>query len=308
MASAAPRVVEAKPAAWQADIRGIRHIRRMERHQAQPPMAPHTHGPSEFEILYLARGRQTQVINHRRYTMTGGDLLLARPGDLHETGPDPEERGIAYWVSIVWPPSARDFVGLAGVLAKSLAAALAGLLDDRRIVLIKGHPGMRRDLDDCLPKAAITPQMAVRIQNRIVHFLLAVVDCAMLEGNPRADGWVRRVVAFIDQQLGERLDDGLLARHFGLSKPWFVSRFRREVGMPPMQFIQHRRVERAQRRLVEAPDVTITEIAFDCGFATTEHFATVFKRYAGMSPRDFRAASRPPGRTGRPPSPAAAGK
>lgn len=285
------KVLETSPDAWNTDIRDIRHVRRMHRFQAQPPMQLHTHGPSELDIIYLARGRQTHMINGMRYTMTGGDLILVRPGDIHSTGDDPEEKGLVYWVGIRWPPSKTSFAGLAEHLAKSLYVALATLIADRRITLFKGHAEMQRDLDATLSEADNTLH-TVNVQTHITHFLLTVVKNATVQEHPHADWWSRKVKIFIEQKLGAHLDDNLLAHHFNLSKPWFVSRFKCEVGLPPMQYIQNRRIELARHKLIETPDRHITDIALDCGFACTQHFATVFKRYVGITPSNFRTQAR----------------
>lgn len=48
--------------------------------------------------------------------------------------------------------------------------------------------------------------------------------------------------------------------------------------------IQRTRIERASRLLVDT-EISITDIAENAGFATVEHFATVFKKTYGCSPR-----------------------
>ena len=51
------------------------------------------------------------------------------------------------------------------------------------------------------------------------------------------------------------------------------------------------RTRLAQRLLVES-DSSLTEIAYDVGCASPQHFSTLFKRVTGQSPSAFRLTSR----------------
>ncbi len=57
--------------------------------------------------------------------------------------------------------------------------------------------------------------------------------------------------------------------------------------MPPGEFILRCKVEHARRLLAEEAS-PITEIAFRLGFSSSQYFATVFKRYTNMTPREAR--------------------
>jgi AraC-like DNA-binding protein len=49
------------------------------------------------------------------------------------------------------------------------------------------------------------------------------------------------------------------------------------------------KIEAAQKRLRAGGD-SITQIAMDLGFVSSQYFATVFKRIAGQTPRDYRTS------------------
>jgi AraC-like DNA-binding protein len=54
-----------------------------------------------------------------------------------------------------------------------------------------------------------------------------------------------------------------------------------------MQYLTHCRVEMAARMLAERPDATITEVAYACGFNSSQYFATVFRSVKGCAPSAF---------------------
>ncbi len=54
-----------------------------------------------------------------------------------------------------------------------------------------------------------------------------------------------------------------------------------------VEYINQLRIQLAKQQLMET-DLSITQIATDCGFATTSYFIQVFKRYSYVSPGTFR--------------------
>jgi AraC-like DNA-binding protein len=58
-----------------------------------------------------------------------------------------------------------------------------------------------------------------------------------------------------------------------------------------MQYLNHCRLEAVARRLQEQPGRSITNIALDCGFASSQYCATLFRRAYRLTPREFRRRS-----------------
>ena len=55
----------------------------------------------------------------------------------------------------------------------------------------------------------------------------------------------------------------------------------------PLVFVSRQRILHARQILIDHDD-SITEIAFQLGYSSSQHFATAFKKENGLSPRDFR--------------------
>ena len=79
-----------------------------------------------------------------------------------------------------------------------------------------------------------------------------------------------------------------MANVAGLSPTHFGRAFRAATGMPPHQYLQGLRMERA-RRLLETTKLSVMQIALECGFEQSTSFATSFKKIVGVSPRMWRA-------------------
>jgi AraC-like DNA-binding protein len=104
---------------------------------------------------------------------------------------------------------------------------------------------------------------------------------------------LKRVVDYIDNHLADRIRLLDLAAVAGLSRMHFASQFRVATGLRPHEFLLRQRVRRAEE-LLQNGTMTIVEIALNVGFRTQAHFTTVFKRFVGHTPRQWRAASQPP--------------
>jgi AraC-like DNA-binding protein len=81
------------------------------------------------------------------------------------------------------------------------------------------------------------------------------------------------------------------AKQVDLSAFHFLRLFARVLGVTPHQYLVRARLRRAARLLAEDRR-TVTEVAFDAGFADVSNFVRTFHRAAGMSPRRFRQTSR----------------
>ena len=129
----------------------------------------------------------------------------------------------------------------------------------------------------------------------VEHALAATLVAGHGDGHrvaaPRTGGLapfrLRRVLEFMEGNIDGRVDLDGLAAVAELSVSHFAHQFRASVGKSPHQYMLQRRVERAMALLGD-PGLSILDVALAVGFETRQHFATVFRRFAGMSPTEFR--------------------
>jgi AraC-like DNA-binding protein len=65
--------------------------------------------------------------------------------------------------------------------------------------------------------------------------------------------------------------------------------FKETIGMTPNDYWQRLRVDLSME-LLKDPDKSITDVAFESGFASSQYFSTVFRKYSGRSPSEYRTA------------------
>jgi AraC family transcriptional regulator len=101
-----------------------------------------------------------------------------------------------------------------------------------------------------------------------------------------AGGALRRVRAYIDAHIGERISLGELARQAGCSRFHFARQFRLSTGESPMGYLRRVRIERS-KSILQSSDTTIAQVAASLGFSDQSHFTRIFGRVVGVSPGSF---------------------
>ncbi|MFH1344195.1 MAG: AraC family transcriptional regulator [Pseudomonadota bacterium] len=96
---------------------------------------------------------------------------------------------------------------------------------------------------------------------------------------------------WIDAHSSQNIDLEQAAAQAGISPFHFLRLFSSVLGVTPHQYLVRTRLRHAARLLAD-DETSITDVAYDVGFADLSNFVRTFHRAAGVSPRRFRAASR----------------
>ncbi len=127
-------------------------------------------------------------------------------------------------------------------------------------------------------------RLAYTITMNLADDLLALGKARTISERPAA---VERAVSLCLANAKQPVDVGRMARASGYSRYHFSRVFSENVGIPPGRYQLRLRMEEAARQLRSQAD-PVNVIAQACGFADANYFTKVFRRYYGMTPRDFR--------------------
>ncbi|MEM9158290.1 MAG: AraC family transcriptional regulator [Verrucomicrobiota bacterium] len=126
-------------------------------------------------------------------------------------------------------------------------------------------------------------------------------------------GGLIRLITFLSRHYGEhsgkkgsallRIGEVLILMENDPEKPWsleelaecthlsptnFIHTFKQATGVPPLKYLIQLRI-RQSMELLAGTDMTVTEIAFECGFNDSNYFARQFKSINGINATEFRA-------------------
>jgi AraC family transcriptional regulator len=108
------------------------------------------------------------------------------------------------------------------------------------------------------------------------------------EYNGLSSAKLKQTIEYINERLGEDISLTDLANNLGMSQYHFSRLFKQSMGMTAHNYLVEQRVKRAQELLTQT-ELSIVDIANECGFANPSHFARCFRQQRGMSPTQFRA-------------------
>ncbi len=130
-------------------------------------------------------------------------------------------------------------------------------------------------------------QAVVQLLNMFAHFLADYASRHTLVANADEPAAVRGAKEYVRNHVAEPITLDQVVAHVGVSRFYFCKLFKKATGMTLTEHVSRMRVESA-KTLLGNPALRISEIVFAAGFGSIPHFNSMFKRYTGQSPTDFR--------------------
>ncbi len=227
-------------------------------------------------VCLVLRGSEEWRVGGRRLRIGPGELLVVSSPQTLLQGDRRAPPGELYWLR----------------LGPESDAAIGEALDRHELRLIQAPRSVAGLFERLLAEHRDTDEHSAWAAPAALHCLLADILRAF-EAAPRGIGRgapghaVTTAMALIEERLAEPLTVAELAGVLQLSTAQLHDRFLRETGYTPADYRARRRLARAKELLAD-PGLTVTDVALTLGFSTSQYFATFFRRFTGMSPRDHR--------------------
>ena len=131
-----------------------------------------------------------------------------------------------------------------------------------------------------------------KILNLQFHMLLEFTEqVEQLHRGKHATRLSLDVANYVRHHLSEPISVDAMAEELFLSRPYLSSKFKQETGQTLTDYILREKTEEAKRLLLWS-DKSASAIASYLGFSSHGHFIKVFKKYAGLTPQEFRDRGR----------------
>jgi len=99
------------------------------------------------------------------------------------------------------------------------------------------------------------------------------------------------VANYVRRHLSEPVSVEKMAEELFLSRPYLSAKFKQETGQTLTDFILIEKTEEA-KRLLRYSEKSLASISAYLGFSSHGHFTRVFKKYAGLTPGEYREMGR----------------
>lgn len=102
---------------------------------------------------------------------------------------------------------------------------------------------------------------------------------------------IEKAKFFLSEHFGDALSLSGVARYANVSPFHFARIFKAFTGLPPHRYLLQQRLHYASL-LLRNQRGRVSEVAFQAGFNSTEHFTASFSKHFGASPAAFRAGKK----------------
>ncbi|MEO1029787.1 MAG: AraC family transcriptional regulator [Bacteroidota bacterium] len=257
------------------------------------------HRNEGIEFHFLESGMMPYAQENKEVLLTPNHLTITRPWEVHKVGNPNIGMGKFYWVIIdlgvrrphqewVWP----DWI----TLTKDDLRQLTTYLRQNEQSILKTGQRVR----DCFKRinvavnTDINGSNASRIRLLINYLLILILDALKTENiqlNESLTDSSRSVQFFLkelDKNLAEDWTIERMSQSAGVGLTRFTYHCKRLTNLTPMRYLTMRRLEMSKKILLENDDLTIGDVAYTCGFTTSQYFSTVFKKHEKRSPNAYR--------------------
>lgn len=236
---------------------------------------PHVHEEWQFAV---AEGPGSAAVGSRPRSPVGtGEIVVIAPGDVHA---ESSQAGAPVQWQLLFVTEAA--VSALLMRERSAPSLQSGVIADRRAA-----EGLRSLLRQSAARLA-GDVFCSRIGAWVGELFATHAARTTEAGEPHHVMTARR---YLRERVPESVTLPAAAAAAGIT-PWYLARtFSRVVGLPPISYHLQLRLARARRLLSEG--LTVTAVAYECGFADQSHLGRRFKEIYQLTPGAFQMQAAP---------------
>ncbi len=259
------------------------------------------HRNEGVELTFLESGTMPFAVEGREDLLRPCDLTITRPWQRHRVGNPNVAAGRLHWlildVGVRRPNQAWKWPAWL-ILSSSELDELAGILRHTERLIWRGSSELRRCFQD-IAKAVDADRGGThtsRVSLRVNELLMLLLEMLRKQNIPLDDSLSssrRTVQLFLTdlrthpQHLSLPWTVESMAKTCGLRTTQFTEHVRYITNMTPVTYLNQCRLDVAAKLLHDYPEMSITEVALQCGFSSSQYFATVFRSRFLCAPREF---------------------
>lgn len=241
----------------------------------------HTHNCTE--IFYILDGKGTFYIEKKKYPVSANNIVIINPSVLHT-----EVGQIDFPMKYI----VLGIEGLEWLFVKEdnfESSCILNFKNTRNQVLFL----LQNILSEAVSKSEGYYSMCQHYMEVLILLLNRQTNFSstLTLRNKKTKYLCDSVRRYIDTHYWEPITLDVLATIFHSNKYHLVHTFTAEFDMPPIQYLNAKRIEEGER-LLQTTDYSLTQVSRFCGFSSPSYFSQIFKKQKKCSPREFRKNSK----------------
>ena len=260
------------------------------------------HRNEGIEIHFLESGSMPYSQENQTLELLPNNLTVTRPWEVHKVGGPVIGMGKFYWIILdlnvrrphqnwSWPDwiilAPKDLEKLTNILRQNEKFCWKA---DKRILDCFQRIGKAVDSDNQGSNASKIRLLV----NNLLLFILDLVAVEEVQLDEKLMDSSRSVQLFLKElnvNLSENWTVEKMAKSSGVGLTRFTFHCRQLTNLTPMKYLMLKRLEMSKQLLLEHPEMNISDVAYQCGFSTSQYFATMFKKQEKCTPVAYRKKS-----------------
>ena len=261
------------------------------------PQLPLHRNPG-LEIVYVSQGHLRWKVEGRVEIVCPNSVFFTFPWEEHGSCDEYEPGHHWHWVGLR-VQQAADKPRESFSLHPAIGFTQAETAQIRRVLgasphrSIQASPGVAWILPQLVGECRRCAALAKPVIQSLTRLLVVeLVRCIQSEKPadkvmPGVETRVRACIRAVRERCAEPWTLAQMSRQSGLSRTRFSDLLKEITGDTPTVYLRRMRVSRAQE-LLRTTQCSITEIALESGFATSQHFARIFKSFTRETAGQYR--------------------
>lgn len=129
------------------------------------------------------------------------------------------------------------------------------------------------------------PELILNLQYTMVLDYASIVE--YITHGKKHDRTIRQVSQYIQEHLYEELSVERIAKELNISRSYLSTKFKQDTQISLNQYIMDQRIHKA-KELLKNTDQSISDISSFLCFSSQAYFQNIFKKYTGMTPKQYR--------------------
>lgn len=245
-----------------------------------------------IRIFCVLEGKFEWCIDNGQYSLFPGDVALILPHQefgsengvleigafawihLNMKGSGDDERVMSAWSSL----SGGERRAINNVLSVTSSRVLSKFSDGGKILKLIQNELSGQEIG-----------YHARVNHQIDELFILMTRQLTKQSNPGRDfpKTFMNLEQALRQNLAHQWTVEEMAARVGLGTTLFNEKVKSYSGFSPINYLINIRIAEAIKLLKRA-DISLTDIALDTGFYSSQHFSTTFKRLTGYTPSEFR--------------------
>lgn len=237
------------------------------------------HYHSGYELYYLNSGSVISSIGNKSYNLKKGNMAIIPPYVQHRNEYSEHDKNYRMVINV-----SPDY----------LSPEMKKILESFKDTAVISFPLQYQDIITSIIKklsketensAPFSQQMQkVYLLELLVHIFRYKTPEENIDYS--SETLIHSIIKYINENYQNNITTAELADTFHVSESTILRKFKKYTGSKVNEYINFIRILNAEKLLMET-DLSLTKIAFLCGFNDSNYFSTVFKNYKGLSPGKY---------------------